>query len=109
MSKSYKSSGEAGSATTMALDERVLSFPDADHSIPAPSELGAWRKSEDAQAFPHSTKKEERQNKNHVSDWQDQTNQMCISKRKGRRKNDSILSIMSQWIVEHQIGMLLPR
>lgn len=108
MSKSYKSPGEAGTATTMALDQRVLSFTDANHSIPAPPELGEWRVSEDAQASPHSIKKEKSQNKDQVSDWQDQTKQTCISKRKGRRKNDSILSIMSQWIVEHQIGMLLP-
>lgn len=92
----------------MALDESVLSFSDANHSIPAPPELGEWRASEDAQASPHSTKKEESQNKDHVFDWQDQTKQTCISKRKGRRKNDSILSIMSLWIVEHQIGMPLP-
>lgn len=92
----------------MALDERV-SFPNANCSIPAPPEHGEWGASEDAQASPHSTQKEEHQNKDHVSDWQDQPRQTCISKRKGRRKNDSILSIMSQWIVEHQIGMLLPR
>lgn len=109
MSKSYKSPGEAGTATTMALDETVSSFPDANHSIPTPLELGEWRASEDAQTSPHHNKKEESQNKGHVSDWQDQTRQTCISKRKGRRKNDSFLSIMSQWIVEHQIGMLLPR
>lgn len=102
MSISYKSPGEKETATTMALDESVLTFPDANHSIPALPELGEWR------ASPHSSKKEENQNKDHVFDWQDQTKQTCISKRKGRRKSDSILSIMSQWIVEHQIGMPLP-
>lgn len=110
MSKSYDSPEEARIATTMALDldERVLSFPDGNHSIPAPIEVDEWRASDDAQIFPHSSKKEESQNEDHGSDWQDQTRQTYISKRKGRRKNESILSVMSQWIVEHQIGMLLP-
>lgn len=103
MSKINKSLGEAGTATTMALDESVLSLPEANHSIPAPPELGERR------ASSHFIEKEEGQSKDHVFDWQDQTKQTCISKRKGRRKNDSILSIMSQWIVEHQIGMPLPR
>lgn len=109
MSKSYNSPGEAGTATTMALDEKVLSFLDANHSILAPLELGERRASEDAQIIsPHSIKKEESQNEGHVCDWQDRTRQSYISKRKGRRKNDGILSVMSQWIVKHQIGMLLP-
>lgn len=103
MSKISKSLGQAGTPTTTALDGSILSLPKANHSIPAPLELGERR------ASPHFSEKEESQSKDHVFDWQDQPKQTCISKRRGRRKNDSILSIMSQWIVEHQIGMLLPR
>lgn len=102
MSKSNKSPVEAGTAITMALDESVLSLPEANYSIPAPPKLGERRVSS------HFTEKEESQSKDHDFDWQNQTKQTCISKRKGRRKTDSIWSIMSQWIVEHQIGMLLP-
>lgn len=108
MSKIYNRLGEIGAGTTMALDERVLPFPDANHSIPAPLEHGESRASEDTQIPPHSSKKDESQNEDHVSKWQDRTRQTYISKRKGRRKNDSILSVMSQWVVKHQIGMLLP-
>lgn len=93
----------------MALDEKVLSFLDANHSMLAPLEIGERGASEDAQMIPsHSIKKDQSQNKGHVSDWQDRTRQTYISKRKGRRKNDGILSVMSHWIVKHQIGMLLP-
>lgn len=108
MSKTFNSLGEAGTVTIMALDEKVVSLPDANHSISAPLELGRWKASEHAQIPPHSSKKEESQNEDHVSGWQDRTRQTYISKRKGRRKHDTILSVMSQWIVKHQIGILLP-
>lgn len=42
-------------------------------------------------------------------DWQTQTPQNSHPpKFNGRRRNETILAVMSQWIVEHQVGMLRP-
>lgn len=42
-----------------------------------------------------------------TDDWQAQSLQNSHAQKfKGRRRNETILAVMSQWIVEHQIGML---
>lgn len=52
-----------------------------------------------------SAKKDESQDEDGESNGQDHTPQKQVPKRKSWRKNDSIWALVSQWIVEHQIGM----
>ena len=37
--------------------------------------------------------------------WQGHRQSAHQKKRKAKRKNDSLLAVISQWVVEHQVGM----
>ncbi len=91
----------------MALAESTLPYTDGNCSPATMVEVDEWEGSGQVQRITHS-KEEESQNVNNTSEWQKHISQTHHSKRKGRRKDETILSAMSQWIVEHQIGRLLP-
>lgn len=40
--------------------------------------------------------------------WQTPTLKAHQSKRKAKRKNDSLIAVISQWIVDHQVGTFKP-
>lgn len=92
----------------MAVMANSIPYADSNaHSLAPPNESDPWGGQACVQVaakFGIPTKDESQEDEDEVSHWQDHSPSKILPKRKSRRKNDSIWALVSQWIVEHQIG-----
>lgn len=92
----------------MAVTENSMSYTDShSYSLNPREGVDTWG----VYGYTHATAKSDNCKKNHrlgrTDGWQGQSLQNSHAPNSiGRRRNETILAVMSQWIVEHQVGML---
>lgn len=92
----------------MAVTENPLSYTDSStFSLHPRDGIDTWGVHGYAQTNAKSDNFKNDHRPGGRDDWQAQSPQKSHPpKFKGGRRNETILTVMSQWIVEHQIGML---
>ena len=91
----------------MAVTANSIPYSDSNaRSLAPPNGIDTWGGQGGVQVAAKfgSFKKVESQDEDGDSNWQDHMPPKQVPKRKSRRKNDSVWALVSQWIVEHQIG-----
>lgn len=92
----------------MTVTENPMSYTDSNtYSLHPRDRVDTWG----VHGYTQATASNDNFKKDHhltgANDWQAQTRQKPhAAEFKGRRRNETILAVMSQWIIEHQIGML---
>lgn len=92
----------------MAMTEDPVCHTDSNtYSLHSQDGVDTWAVHHYARATPNDNSFNEYHHFGVTDDWQARALQKSHAPNfKGRRRNETILAVMSQWIVEHQIGML---
>lgn len=86
-----------------------MSYTDSNtYSLHPRDRVDTWGVHGYSQATPNNDNFKKDHHLTGTNDWQAQTRQKShATEFKGRRRNETILAVMSQWIIEHQIGLAI--